>query len=88
MTENRVESEKLGGKAGHSDMWGQIAANAYNPNQSKARPEVVTKPVVVNGETIVFPVTICPPGSASGLEKPKPRPIVQGGACSPRQTDV
>jgi hypothetical protein len=69
----------------HVDNWSNIAAGAWDRSGIKAQSnEVVVKPVLVNGQEITFPVTICPPGSASGLEKPTPRPIVQGGGCSPR----
>jgi hypothetical protein len=84
MVADRTESETIANQ-GHSENWSQIAASAWHPAQNKVEPrEVVVKPVEVNGQVIHFPVTICPPGTASGLEKPKPRPIVQGGSCSPR----
>ena len=84
MLEDRTERETIA-KQGNSESWSQIAASAWAPAKDKVEPrEVVVKPVEVNGEVINFPVTICPPGIAAGLQKPKPRPIVQGGGCSPK----
>jgi hypothetical protein len=90
MLDNHAVGEKIDSNAGHVNHWSQIAANTWHPDQVKAdQPkaqlrDTVVKPILIDGQIIHFPVTICPPGSASGLEKPKPKLIVEGGACSPR----
>ncbi len=84
MLEDKIERAGVSNTA-HSETWSHIAANEWLPKPfDNVLRDVVVKPVEINGQIIVFPVKICPPGSASGLEKPKPKPIVQGGSCSPK----
>ena len=84
MLEDQTENARVSNTA-HSESWSHIAANEWLPKSSdNAARNVVVKPVEIDGQIIIFPVKICPPGSASGLEKPKPKPIVEGGSCSPK----
>ncbi len=84
MLDDRTERDTTA-RQGHSDSWSHIAADAWLPSKDRVQiSEVVVKPIEIGGQVIHFPVTICPPGTAAGIEKPIPRPFVSGGSCSPR----
>jgi hypothetical protein len=68
-----------------SSVWADIASSSWqgkaqdrpHPIQEAQAGSVVVKPVEVNGETVIAPVTICPPGSARGI------PPVYNGTWGP-----
>jgi hypothetical protein len=69
--------------------WGDIASSTWHRESTKQAPlikeaqeaTVVMKPVEIDGQIVVFPVKVCPPGPPY-KEPRRPRPEVQGGSCS------